>query len=412
VRFAVILLLVVAVIALVWGLSRQGAGHRSVRLITPPGSGERAEPNLTRGADGRLYLTWVEKQGSEHILWFSRWQDQWREGGSAGWSPPVAIARGADWFVNWADFPGMAALEDGTLFAHWLARMGDAAHAYGVHVAVSRDQGKTWSAPAVPHRDATPAEHGFVSWVPAGSDAMGLIWLDGRDVKEVAGGGIEGTTGLRYTTVDRNGAPGAEVLLDPRVCDCCATTAVVAEPGALLVAYRDRSLEEVRDIAFVRSAAGAWSPPKPVYRDGWKIDGCPVNGPAADAAGSHLAVAWFTAAGNDSGAVEVVFSLDGGRTFQAPIRVDGGNPLGRVDVVVEEGGSALVSWLEDTGRGDAEIRLREVTPEGKLGRPITAARTRSERASGFPRMERLGDRVYLAWTEAAPTPTIKTAVFD
>jgi len=34
-----------------------------------------------------------------------------------GWSAPRVIADGANWFVNWADFPSMVAFPDGPLAA-------------------------------------------------------------------------------------------------------------------------------------------------------------------------------------------------------------------------------------------------------------------------------------------------------
>jgi hypothetical protein len=44
-----------------------------------------------------------------------------------------------------------------------------------------------------------------------------------------------------------------------------------------------------------------------VHSDNWKIDACPVNGPAIAATGRRVAVAWFTAA-NDTARVKLAFS--------------------------------------------------------------------------------------------------------
>jgi hypothetical protein len=60
----------------------------------------------------------------------------------------------------------MAALEDGTLAAHWLVRSGGETFAYDVHIALSRDGVVNWSGPFRPHGDGTETEHGFVSLVP------------------------------------------------------------------------------------------------------------------------------------------------------------------------------------------------------------------------------------------------------
>jgi len=172
--------------------------------------------------------------------------------------------------VNWADFPSLAALPDGTLFAHWLAKSGPGTFAYDVRVTRSRDGGRTWSEPITPHRDGTLTEHGFVSMSPASGQAMGLVWLDGRRTAGTAHeghGGAQAEMSLVHSTLDREGRLGPEKILDGRVCDCCQTDAAVAE-GATVVVYRDRSEKEVRDMSVVRFVDGRWSEPRPLADDG------------------------------------------------------------------------------------------------------------------------------------------------
>ena len=114
------------------------------------------------------------------------------------------------------------------------------------------------------------------------------------------------------------------------------------------VAYRNRSADEVRDIYVSRFTGDAWTVPAPVHDDGWKIDGCPVNGPSISASDRHVAVAWFTAP-KDEGHALVAFSRDAGRTFSAPVQVDDTASLGRVDVEQLADGSAVVGWIELAG---------------------------------------------------------------
>src|SRR5262249_35578548 len=153
---------------------------------------------------------------------------------------------------------------------------------------------------------------------------------------------------------------------DGRACDCC-NTAAVAVPGGLLVAYRDRDKDETRDIALTRLQDGTWTPPVPLHRDGWKINGCPVNGPALDSRRTDVAVAWFTMSGNQA-KVLAAFSHDGGEHFGPPIEISTGDPLGRVDVALARDGSALVSWLEAIGQ-DALLQVQRVSPGGALAEP-------------------------------------------
>ena len=269
--------------------------------------------------------------------------------------------------------------------------------AYGVRTAVSRDGGATWSAPWTPHEDATPTEHGFVSIWPEADGAWSLVWLDGRQYAEGPHGAATDEMTIRARTVAADGTPGPEAVLDHRACDCCQTDVAMTSRGPAVV-YRDRTDGEIRDIYLSRRDGDAWTPGHPVHDDGWEIGGCPVNGPAMDAAGSDVVVAWFTGA-REEPRVQVAFSGDDGDTFSPPVRVDDGRAVGRVDVVRLEGGDALVAWLEETDEG-AEIRLRRVSPAGEAGASWTMARTSAARASGFPQFVPLAGGGFLAaWTE-------------
>lgn len=362
-----------------------------------PGS---AEADLTAGPDGRVYLSWVEPAAdSAHALRFSV-----LEGGQ--WSQPRTVASGRGWFVNWADFPSLRVLEGGRMAAHWLQKSGAGKYAYDVRIAQSADGGATWSEGVVPHRDGTQAEHGFVSMWPAAGDSIAAVWLDGRKYATSEEGGPGAETMLVTASLAKDGGVGAERVLDERICDCCQTSMAMTAAGPVVV-YRDRSAGEVRDIFIVRQVDGAWTEPRAVHADGWVMPACPVNGPAVSADGSRVAVAWFTAA--DSAArVKVAFSDDAGATFTAPVRVDGGQPLGRVDVELVDGG-ALVSWLEARGEKGAEVRVRHVARGGGAGEPRVVAGSTAERASGFPRMVRAGGEVVFAWTEPGAKSAVRTA---
>lgn len=91
------------------------------------------------------------------------------------------------------------------------------------------------------------------------------------------------------------------------------------------------------------------------------------------------------------------FAEDGGKSFTAPIPVDDGAPIGRVDVVLKDEKTAIVSWLEEVDNG-GEIRLAEINQKGKLGESRTATTTGVSRQSGFPILEKLDEQLPLAWT--------------
>lgn len=374
---------------------------------SPAGIDSR-EPELTATPDGRIILSWVEKvEDKRYALRFATFV-------ANKWSKASTVAAGENWFINWADFPSVIALADGSLAAHWLVKSGDGTYAYDVKIARSNDGGKTWQKPIVPHTDRTQTEHGFVSLLPLPDGRIGAVWLDGRNLKEVKDEGDEHaplpvSMTLRYAAIDSEGRLSDESELDDRVCECCQTSAALTGQGIVAV-YRDRSDKEVRDISYVSNQNGNWTRPQPVYADNWEINGCPVNGPSIAADNRRVVVAWYTGV-NDSPRVKAAFSNDAGATFGPPIELDDGETLGRVDVLLLPDGSALVCWLSGTVEGGS-IKVRRVKSDGILDAPAVIAKTDISRSSGFPRMARLGDEVHFAWTEFGKPSYVRTAKAD
>lgn len=365
----------------------------------PAGPGSRY-PHLAAGG-GQVAMSWLQAlpQGG-FGLQYARWSD-------GAWGSAATVASGDDWFVNWADFPSVVPLGTRKWAAHWLQQKPGSVHSYDVRIAVSGDDGTEWSAPMSPHDDGTPTEHGFVTLYASG-ESMQAVWLDGRHTgggHEHAAGGAGAMT-VRGATIGTDGRrTGTDVEIDSRACDCCQTDAALTAEGPVVV-YRDRSDREVRDIALVRHGDGQWSEPVHVHDDGWQIDACPVNGPAVDASGRTVAVAWFTAP--DLPRVRLAFSRDAGRTFGPPIEVASGDIAGRVDVVLLEDGRAVVSWLQSSGSG-AEIRAQPFDRDGPAGAQVLIAASSVQRASGFPQMVRAGRGLLFAWTDAAGPAQVRTA---
>lgn len=368
-------------------------------LTVPSGPGAAQPFVATHGND--IVLSWTEPADEGHTLRFARFD-------GADWGATGTVAAGRDWFVNWADFPSVVAVDGDRWAAHWLQRSGPGRYAYDVMVATSTDAGATWSTPVRPHADGTQTEHGFVSLFPHAGGA-GVVWLDGRRFEDTDEGPATREMQLRFTTLAlaTEAVTGDEHVLDPRICDCCQTAAAVTSQGPV-VFYRDRSEGEIRDISYTRLVNGRWSAPRPVHNDGWEINACPVNGPAADARGDDVVVAWYTGAANEPRAF-VAFSSDAGETLSPPVRIDDGHPIGRVDVLFLDDGMALVAWLERAGE-DAEIRGRLVASDGQAGPSRALAATTAGRAGGFPRMARRGTDVILAWTEPGEPSHVRAAV--
>ena len=365
------------------------AAEWTLRLepLASPAGDASGQPQLT-ASNERVILSWLENGGSQTALKFS-------ERTATGWSEARMVAAGDNFFVNYADVPSVVRLADRTLVAHWLQMNGASASGYDLRLARSTDEGRAWSAPFSPHHDGTKTEHGFASLFDTGG-GLGLIWLDGRAMKPGVNPDDDGTgdMSLRAARFDRDWKQLSDEAIDLRVCECCPTAAAVTVDGPI-IAYRNRSADEVRDIYVSRFTGEAWTVPAPVHNDGWKLDGCPINGPALSASGRDVAVAWFTAPHDEAHAF-VAFSQDAGRTFAAPIRVDDAGSLGRVDVEQMPDGSAVVGWIELANR-TAAFKVRRVDPNGQRSAAVTVTDLGEHRNSSYPRIARRGQELIFAW---------------
>ncbi len=347
-------------------------------------------PQVTQmGAD--LWLSWlVPRPDGGHRLGAARM-------GSGAWEPAILVTEGTDLLANWADVPSLIPLPGGAMAAQWLVSAGKGHDSYSIEIASADPGGRDWRRLGAPHKDDGPGEHGFVSSVLESPSAR-LFWLDGR---LLAGGQEEhdgGAMQLRTAVLTRH-AIGPESILDGDVCTCCPTSAVMGAGGPV-VFYRDHAPGEIRDIAFVRWTASGWSDPAALHDDGWEVPGCPVNGPVAAASGdgSTIAVAWFTAPGNMP-RVRAAFSRDGGASFTSPLEIDADRPHGRPGIVLTGDAEAVVIWMASGGADHAEIRMRRINAEGRMGEPLLAGRTRPGRSSGIPRLASAGSDLLAVWTQ-------------
>jgi hypothetical protein len=385
------------------GDAMPAAARPVVEAWTLPAPAGAAQPDLAVAPDGALLLSWLEPADADTGALRFR-LSQWK---AHAWMPPVTIAEGDDFFRNWADTPHVFALQDGSLWAHWLRRTGPSRMDYGIDLVRSADGGATWTSPQLVHPSGTPGDHGFVTFWPQSRDQLGIAWLDSRQ-KAAAGhaghddGGHDHAGGaammLRAATYDTQAKQQGEWPLDVSTCDCCTTSSAVTDRGVVVV-YRGRGNGEIRDTRLVRFDGERWTPPRDVHADGWQIAGCPVNGPMVVADRATVWVAWYTEAG---GAPELraARSDDAGDTFGAPVTLAKGTQvLGRLGLALA-GDHLLASWLEQApderqtlvlGRYDAAWRL--------VQRVEVATLSARGRASGIPRVQWQADAAWLAWVD-------------
>ncbi|MEO5565322.1 MAG: sialidase family protein [Luteimonas sp.] len=375
------------------------------------GSGQ---PDLALTPDGRVLLSWVSSiAGRRNALQFvamaenGRWQSDAR-----------TIVVGDSLMASWANVPHIAATEDGALWVQFMQQRGSG-HAGDIALARSIDGGFTWSQPVAVNDTSIEAEHGFAALWPNGRDSVGLAWLDssGEDAApapkraamaghDMADNGMPahdmhdsgGRTVLRAAAFDMNLQPSAAAVLDHLTCDCCQSEVVLTSQGALL-AYRDRTDAEVRDIMVVRNDGKAWGTPVPVHVDGWVMRGCPVNGPAIAAVGNDVVVAWFTEA-DQQPRVQVARSTNAGASFTAPVVLQQGDAVQGRTAIALDAAQAWILWLSED-RGGQTLWLSRRSPDlAREFQRIEVAKLQGRgRATGYPQIALRNGNAYIAWTD-------------
>jgi len=380
---------------------------------------DSGEPNLARGPDNTLYLTWSGPgvHAGERALYLAKLAPA-----ATAWSQPTVIVSSPLLMENWADFASLIVGTDGALTAQWFQSPAkEDSHGYTGWFARSTDGGTTWTA-------AAPLGEEFVSLAPLSGGRTLAVWLESAKLHDAHAPRIKPDTHaaplpkastlshapsmrLRARLLSAHGSTEQDWLVDPDVCSCCQTSLAVLPGDRAIVTYRGHTADEIRDHCVSLFTGAGWTPPRPLHHDEWKIAACPVNGPAADTRGEHTAIAWFTAA-QGVARMQAKLSVDGGLTFGPALPLDLGRPIGRLDLVMLADGSAIISWLEArTEKNSAGLYVRRLFPDGSLSAARLLTATSSIRASGFARLAARSANnlsVVISWTETNPAPNAKT----
>jgi hypothetical protein len=355
-----------------------------VESVANPSGPDSSQVNWTVTPDGSAIMSWVESETLKYAV---------RKNGQ--WSPVRTIAAKRKFFHHPAELPEVIAMPNGGFMAHWIETPKAESEAEYVFVSASRD-GVKWTAPAQGQKDKGDVEHGLASMVSNGDGTASVFFL--QSLK-----GPDAPTSLMRSLIGADGTEVKEETLDADVCECCPTAAAKTARG-LIVAYRDHTKDDIRDIAVTRLENGHWTSPKIIYPDKWQVDACPVNAGTISAKGDKVAVAWYTSAGNNP-RVELALSPDSGADFGKAVVVSTGSSYGYTSVAIDDAGGAYVSWLERSGDG-AKLLARYVAANGTPG-PVTQVATGSRKSLGYPRIVRAGNETFIGWNTDSKIVTAK-----
>ena len=331
--------------------------------------------------EGYPLLSWIEtlKDGSYSLRYSIRKGAQWAE--------PRTVVAHRKFFRHPAELPEVITLSDGGFLAHWVEMPKEGSETEFLYVSASRD-GEHWTAPVMAHKDQSENEHGLASIVSSGTREASLTWLEALE-------GEDGPVSLKRSVISGDGKVLKEERLDSDTCACCPTSVVKTARG-LLVAYRDHTPGDIRDIAVIRLENDKWSTSKIPNPDKWKINACPINAASASANGDRVAVSWYTGAQNMP-RVQVMFSSDSGTTFGKAVPVSTGRSFGYTSAALVDGG-AIVSWLEQGGEA-TRVLARFISDAGVAG-PVLQVAVGSQRNLGYPRTVHAGNETWVAWRGA------------
>ena len=384
--------------------------------LASPAPADTQCSSLTQAPDGTLHLTYygpapADAAPNARTLWHATLAPN-----ATTFSPPRPIVTTPLLMENWADFATLAVGTDGALTAQWFQKSAPDAHGYNGWFSRSADGGRTWRTPA-------RLGHEFVALAPLSQGRTLAVWLESTRP-------LEGHNHLPPTDPSAPYQPAMKLLarllspdgtslgdwtVDPDVCTCCQNTVAVLPGDRVFVAYRGHTRDEIRDNLHTTFdlATATWSKLTTLRDDGWKIAACPVNGPAADSLGSTLAVSWFTAA-EGIARVFARISVDAGTAFTAPVQIDLGRPIGRLETVALPDRSAVFLWLEmKSEKNAAGLYARRLFPDGRLSAPQLLTTTTQARTGGFPRAAlRLDGSLVISFTQTGDSPQVRTLTFD
>lgn len=346
---------------------------RAVEVTT--GAEKATQPAIAMSRDGQsTYVAWTTREptnggssddadvsgGTLHV---ARSVD-----GGGTFGAPVRVGQPGEVGV---EGPELAVDEAGTLFVVWAHRSnGDDLR---MRLARSIDGGRTFSAPVEVCTDPSPVV-GTRPALTVSPDGRTVVigWLDLSEGFDSGEPPDDRRPTPIQVAVSRDGGAtfGRPVVASPASCSCC-NPALAMFRGHPALTWRGQRREspvwDVRDtmVALSPDDGRTWGPGVTVFDDLWRLNACPVVGPAiVTEAEEALHVAWSTGAESRVG-LWYARSEDG-RAFSAPVRLSqapAAPSIGRVALAVDRAGRAWIASA-DARTGEARVRLWAVPRSG------------------------------------------------
>jgi hypothetical protein len=255
----------------------------------------------------------------------------------------------------------------------------------------SEDGGLHFSAPYTVHHDHQTVTHGFASLAVDANGLVYVTWIDKRNPQNVA----------QYYAVSANAGQSfdADYKIADHSCECCRSAIALGPGGHPALMWRQVFAPNIRDHAIAElTPDGKQVQIERASFDNWAIDACPHQGPSlafGDDGRRHQT--WFT---ND-GIFYASQNQDG--TLTKPMRL-GSEQAAYADVTAS-GQHVEAVWRQFDGKGSS-VMAASSHDGGTTWQTRTLASTNG--ASDQPRLARKGARIFLVWrTELNDVTTVQ-----
>jgi hypothetical protein len=335
-----------------------------------PENTDSAEPSISSGADGSVYVGWVEHRDKQADVMVQRLDSDGKPLGS-----PTRVNPQVGESTAWrGDPPSLAVSNSGTLYVAWTKKVDTpAGHAEDLYLSQSRDQGATFEAPVRVNDDQKAVGHGMHSLAVGPDGRIYVAWLDERNAPPPAPLASHSMKHHNMTEANRevfsavsdNGGrsfqPNKRIATD--ACPCCRTAISVSPDNRVYLSWRQVLPGDFRHIAVAYSdnAGEEFSQPVIVSDDRWSIGGCPVSGGALSAgANGMLSVLWYTA--GDAGPEGLYWSQsrDGGRTFGQRKLVYQGHSQGTPSIMAQSSDQLYAIWEVSNAQSSSRAMFKEL----------------------------------------------------
>jgi hypothetical protein len=338
--------------------------------------------------------------------------------GGRSFSPPRRVNDVPDDVSVYGEQPPRVALGSGApmpVYVTWTSADQEKELSF-LRFARSLDGGEVFERARTLHAEGLAGSRGWHSLAVSPAGEVHGLWLDARPSgvgsffdrvlptahaqKHEHGAGM----GLYHLAWD-GGAPGEARRLFEPVCECCKTTLAIGGDGSLYAAWRHIYPGNYRDIAFAVSRGGAgFGDSVRVHEDGWRIEGCPDDGPSMVVDASNRAhLVWPTVVHEKTDMGIFYASTADGVSFspRSPLPGAGGMDPSHPQLALDGSGRLTAVWDEAIEK-QRRVVMTKAVPAGDGAPSWSEPELLDDGAPGssatYPVAAASGSGVVVVWT--------------